>query len=285
MPEQGQIKMMYLLGAGRSGTTLMAAALNNAHERILSLGELHQFKEHLIGAKQCSCGKDLEGCAFWGQIIRRLPKEIGPQLQQCEQKEKHRNIPKLLFSSKSDLIYLKVQEDILEQIKANEPTKLFLDSSKYIARYLLLSRSQKISIKGIYVVRDIRGVINSFSKQVQTPKKPLATIIYYMLVNFFAQLVCWSDKRVIKVKYEDFVEHPNEQIQRIQRHVFGEDNKGLTLSKELKMPHIIGGNRMKHSERIVISPDYKWKKTISKNKQAIYYLAALPFMIINRYKI
>ena len=38
---------------------------------------------------------------------------------------------------------------------------------------------KQFDLKVIFVVRDVRGVINSFSKNVQTSKKPLRTILYY----------------------------------------------------------------------------------------------------------
>ena len=41
------INIIYLLGAGRSGTTLLATLLNN-HDSIKTLGEMHQFFEFLF---------------------------------------------------------------------------------------------------------------------------------------------------------------------------------------------------------------------------------------------
>ena len=277
--------MAYLLGAGRSGTTLMAAVLDNADERIHSVGELHQFREHLNGDKPCSCGEYLQNCPFWKNIVAQLPEDMEVQLEHGEKKEWHTNIPRLLFSKKPDLEYVRTQEILVGEIAKKVPSKVILDSSKYIGRYLLLRRSTQISIKGIYVVRDVRGVINSFSKQVQTPKTPFGTIVYYLLINFFGQLVCWMDKDVIKVKYEDFVEHPKQNLNRISGHLFGKDNNELTLPSELEMPHIIGGNRLKHNKQITISPDYKWKKNMGRGKQILYYIAAFPLMMLNRYRI
>lgn len=285
MHKNNQIQVLYLLGAGRSGTTLMATVLNASKKEITSVGEVHQFREHLVGGKHCSCGKSLETCEFWKKIVTKLPKKIEKQLAECEKKEKHKKIPSLFLNMQPDNEYLESQESVFRQISVNSPGNIILDSSKYIARYLLLSRSDRISIKGIYVVRDIRGVINSFKKKVQTSKPPIATIVYYFLINFFGQLVCWLDSRVIKVKYEDFIEEPTSQLLRIQHHVFWVEDKKLTLPEEMEIPHIIGGNRIKHNKKISISPDYKWKKLLSRRKQILYYLAVWPFMMINRYKI
>jgi hypothetical protein len=272
------------LGAGRSGTTLLATILNT-NEDVVTLGEMHQFKDYLNGEKACSCGEKLQACPFWKEIQQALPQSTIEGLEYCEKCENHKNIPKLLFTKKPNQVYLGTQENIFQNISKQSPKKALLDSSKYIGRYLLLSKSKNLNIRGIYVVRDIRGVINSFNKKVQTPKLPISTILYYGLINFFGQLVCWMDRKVVKVKYEDFVDNPRMELERINKHVFLGEEKKVTLPEFLEVPHIIGGNRMKSEKKIHISPDFKWKTNINRGRQIVYYLALLPFMLINNYKI
>src|SRR5690606_34827606 len=117
--------------------------------------------------------------------------------------EGHRYIPSILLGRKASSDYITSQEKLFTAISNHTNKNWTLDSSKYIGRFLLLNQIPDINIKGIYVVRDVRGVINSFNKQVQTPKNPINTIFYYLLTNIFGQLVCWMNKDVIKLKYED----------------------------------------------------------------------------------
>ena len=42
-----RINIVYLMGAGRSGTTILASLLG-ANKDILTVGEMHQFLEHII---------------------------------------------------------------------------------------------------------------------------------------------------------------------------------------------------------------------------------------------
>ena len=278
--------IIYLLGAGRSGTTLMATVLNS-HPNIKTIGEMHQFFEHLKEGKFCSCGLSLEECEFWNTVLSQLKldaKTINEHYKTTTIKEGHRNILKLLLTKQIDKGYLETQIPVFEAI-ANQTEKAWLlDSSKYIARYLLLRQSNELKVKGIYVVRDLRGVINSFGKQVQTPKSPVATIFYYALINCFGQLVCWLDKNVMKVRYEDFVSNPEQTLARIYKHVF-EKREGVVLPSNYEMPHIIGGNRMKANKTITIKNDVKWKALISRPKQIAYYIVLAPMMLLNRYKI
>ncbi|MDT0606241.1 sulfotransferase [Croceitalea rosinachiae] len=282
-----RVSLIYLLGAGRSGTTLLATVLNN-HPKIKTLGEMHQFFEHLEHSRPCSCGVPLNVCDNWSPIIEELgytKKDVVDIIKLTKKKQKHKNILTLLLFNKSQPEYIKIQNSIFEKINNKLGDKWLLDSSKYIARYLMLKQSEINKIKGIYMVRDVRGVINSFSKKVQTTKTPVSTIVYYYLINFFGQIVCWLDKDVIKVKYENFTENTEETLVEIYNHIFDLDLQGYQLEETYEIPHIVGGNRLKSSGKIRIKIDDKWKKNISRPKQIIYYILSFPLMIFNRYKV
>jgi len=285
--KNNKVKLIYLLGAGRSGTTVMASLLN-AHSDIQTAGEMHQFLEHLAENKKCSCGEYLNFCQTWSKVLSDLQLDldsIDSEMDIVLRAEQHRNILQLMFAKKSNEKYLNSQEKIFESVSNTCKNKYVLDSSKYIARYLLLKQSSKISIKGLYIVRDVRGVINSFNKKVQTPRRPISTILYYLLINFFAQIICWYDSDVIKVRYEDFVKKPNIELQRIYNHIFKEGKIKAELPEVFDVPHIIGGNRLKSNKQIKISADNHWKTAITRTKQICYYILAFPIMFINKYKI
>ena len=288
--KNNNVNVIYLLGTGRSGTTIMATVFNE-HPNIHTVGEMHQFLEHVVLSKRCSCGEKLTECTFWSSIVRQLnltEEQLKNALELSSNMEQHHNIPKLLLKGKVDNRYVRIQEEIFKLIAKDNPNKHFLDSSKYIARYLSLKRNKSMNVKGIYVVRDVRGVINSFQKKVQTPRNPISTIIYYLAVNVFGELVCRMDKDVIKVKYEDFIEDPDNTFMKIHNHCFNISDshlKPITSISEFEMPHIIGGNRMKVNKTIVLKKDEKWKEVIPRTYQIIYYIMTLPFMLINKYKI
>ena len=283
----GKIPLLYLLGAGRSGTTIVATVLN-AHPEICTVGEMHQFLQYLYKGGICSCGEPLNDCEFWKKILDDLQwdrEKINEDYAYSENKERHRNIGKLLLSRRVDKLYLDIHEAIFTSIQKHASKEAFLDSSKYISRFLLLRKSKVLNTKGIFIVRDIRGVIHSFNKQVQTPRKPWSSILYYLAINLYGELVYRLDKNVIKIKYEDFIDNPGVQLEQIYKHIFDKHQKEVILQEVFEMPHIIGGNRMKKQNKISIRKDLEWKSSIKRYKQIIYYIAALPLMILNGYKI
>jgi hypothetical protein len=280
------------MGAGRSGTTILATVLGGVKE-ITTLGEMHQFLDHLLNKNPCSCGEQLNDCHFWSPIVANLQKKYTKEdlikINNHNIKvENHNHIIKSLISS--DKKYVTFQQELIALIKEQKPSEYYLDSAKYISRALQLSKIKGLNVKIVYLVRDVRGVINSFGKKVQTTKSPLSTIVYYSVINFFGQWVYWilGKKKVLKLRYEDFVETPRNTLNQIQNFaacdMFEAINK-LESNEPFNMPHIIGGNRMTEKSSVKLKSDLQWKKNISRPKQMAYYFLTLPFMLLNKYKI
>ena len=282
MKDNNTINLIYLLGAGRSGTTLLATLLND-HNDIDTVGEMHQFYEFLEQDKNCSCGKKMCSCSVWN-LPQDLSINISAKREYCKKVESHKKIPSLLLAKKNDHCYNDIQEELFSTLKRRRPSKWHLDSSKYIARFLLLNRNKKFNVKGIYLVRDPRGVVNSFQKKVQTSKSPLSTLIYYNLINLFGEIVYRTNNDVLKVRYEDLVEEPEKTLSKIYEHVFEKKSTIINIPKNFVIPHIVGGNRIKTSRKIQLKKDDKWLKNILRYKQIIYYYLCFPFMKINKYK-
>lgn len=278
--------IIYLLGSGRSGTTLLAAILNSTPE-VNAFGELHQFYTHLNSNLECSCDNKLTDCEFWTKVLSHLQiteNELNRFVIKQNREEEHKFIPLLLLGKKASKDYITSQENLFHSI-TNFKNNWILDSSKYVGRFLLLKQIKNLNLKGIYVVRDIRGVINSFNKQVQTPKKPINAIFYYLFTNTFAQLVCWLNKDVVKLRYEDLVDNPLNEVDKIYTSLLNSKKNMFNLNEVFDIPHIIGGNRLKSRKSITIKKDIAWKQNITRTNQIIYYLLCFPFMLINRYKI
>lgn len=283
------------MGAGRSGTTAIATFLGG-HPKIQPLGEMHQFYDHLRDGLSCSCGKKLESCSFWSKILKDLPADIvehPASIQKLSDKlEYHSSIPKHICRriKKSDLeTYNFYQEKLFQAISRQSNAPYFLDSAKYIGRNLSLRKSNRINLKTIFIVRDVRGVINSFSKNVQSSRTPLSTIFYYYMVNITAMIVTLFSPKgtVLKLKYEDFMHQPESCLNRIGDFL---DMEMDSIKQQIKwnepffIEHIIGGNRLKQNTSINFLPDEKWKRKISRLNQIVYYIITAPLMLLNGYK-
>lgn len=286
--------IIYILGAGRSGSTILATTLNN-HEEIHYVGELHHFFSYVKSNSQCSCGKTIRSCEFWKKVLNGLPRSYKDDPQKfehlCNKMEYHSSIPLHLMGFKKDKQFDKykdVQENLISSIHQETSSRYILDSAKYIGRFLALKKIFKNQVKVIFLVRDLRGVICSFKKNVQTQNSPLKTYIYYMVINMTAHFLNILPKfKILKIRYEDIVDHPASTFHQIGNFLdleLSECAKKIEEQKPFKMPHIIGGNRLKVSSNIIIKKDQKWLEVMPTYKRILFYLLAFPLMIINKYK-
>jgi len=287
------MKLIYLLGAGRSGTTALASILGN-NDTIQTIGEMHQFYDHLRNDKKCACGQLLKDCSFWSKIISKLPNKIVEQPNKIQelsdQLEYHSSLPKHLFGLHKTIdikTYNFFQSAILNPTLKEAGTSYLLDSAKYVGRYLALRKNPNLKITGIYIVRDVRGVVHSFQKKVQSSRKPISAIFYYLSVNLVAQFIYLRNKRsIIKIRYEDLIQDPINILQKIEKKLtldFSDIKQKIDKKGAFEIGHIIGGNRLKYNQTLTLSSDEKWKKEIPRNKQILYYLLSFPVMLINRY--
>lgn len=284
--------LLYIMGAGRSGTTALATFLGNNKE-ILNIGEMHQFFEHLDEEKKCSCGNQLNECEFWNnKITNNLLHSLSENRELSEKMESHSSIIKHilhLFSKKEIKQYNKIQYQLLNTIHSDSKQPILIDSAKYIGRALALNDIKQLDLKVIYVVRDVRGVINSFSKKVQTSKSPLSTIVYYLFLNSVAEFVArfFFRRKIIKIRYEDMIESPIKLFDKLEKFI----NVDLTDIKEkikneqpFSVGHIVGGNRLKKNKKIYFRKDIGWKENFSFLKRVFYYILAAPIMFLNKYR-
>lgn len=293
---ENKVNLIYLMGAARSGTTALATFLGG-HDEINSVGEMHQFFEHLEQDKTCSCGEPLTSCPFWSKIIQELPTIMINESKEkqifCKQFEYHTAALNLLLGryNKEQLKhYHELQNNILTSIKANRKSQYILDSAKYIGRHLSLRKNKQISIKTFYVVRDVRGVINSFSKNVQSSRNPLSTIFYYLAINITSEIIfrVSSKNSIQKIQYEEFFENPEKSLIAIGHFLKLDMHsviKAINQNETFVIGHIIGGNRLKNEQKIKIRTDNSWKNNQSRFWQIIYYIMASPVMLLNKYKI
>ena len=249
-------KVIYVLGAGRSGTTVIDIVLGN-NDDIFSCGELVRYSE--LKAEPHGFPPDSENYIFWKNIEQklfdRLPSSHDELFRISRKLEFHPsfffNLFKLTSRKNKQLYkeYINTFFDILfESIEQN----IVVDSSKYAGRGLGLLRALKYDLFIIYVVRDPVRVINAFAKTdvEQMPKKYWVANIYYFLINFICRIVTMMAKkpRVYPLKYENFLSNPAKELENIQE-AFGIDlSRSIqTVSEngDFEVGHLFEGNRIR----------------------------------------
>lgn len=280
------LQLIYLVGAGRSGTTILAAMLGE-NESIDWRGELIHLSGWNDADNICSCGSALNDCAFWKS--HDIAEVLGPAVKTSHEFERHGRLVAALLNPKHfSAAYESRQAALVGAL--GMPGHWVLDSSKYVGRALGLSSCSQIDAKFIYVVRDARGVIYSFGKNVQTRRGVFGACAYYFLVNLAAQLAIAMrlKGRCHKLRYEDLVANPGKELERIGKFLcidFSAVARKAEAGGGFFAEHIAGGNRWAKSGPASLSPDTEWRKQMGWGKRLIVYLLCFPFQIVNRYGI
>ncbi|MDM8566929.1 sulfotransferase [Candidatus Halobeggiatoa sp. HSG11] len=257
------MKIIYIISTGRSGSTILDILLGNG-EDILSCGELNRYVIREGSPTYWRHKKGFPTQVFWENIKAKLETKfpIGLDMQKLNdivsKYEYHSDFFKLSNNKKEFAIYSDFITKLNATIFENIEQSTIVDSSKYPARALKLDEILDCDIDFIYLQRDPRGVVKSFSKQgiTQSSKSWLAANIYYLSVNLLCKFTVFKLKKnhkVIKIKYESLVGQPVETLKFIQREL--QINLQPVIDKIqtddfLIVGPLFEGNRMRMTDKV-----------------------------------
>jgi len=217
------------MGAGRSGTTLLAILLGNSNG-FVSCGELNRFPRHR-GEPPLVEPESPRG-RFWKQVRERLRDRTTrldfDRLSALEHRlAYHTGALQALLSigGESDQAqYGGYVRDLYESLFEVSGASTLIDSSKYPARALRVHQAlagTSTRVVFIYLRRDPVEVVRSFAKQgIEQPSKSwIAANVYYAAVNALCLLAAgWLRRRgreVVVVSYEDLLRDPRATVRNI----------------------------------------------------------------------
>ncbi len=248
----GRIKVLYVAGFGRSGSTLLGNILGQVGG-FVSVGELHLIWKHgLILNKICGCGVPFEGCGMWQRILDEAfggTSHVDPRkmihLRESWARTKH--IPLMLVPSGRRLVkrrlaeYLDNLERLYRAVQTTTGSRVIVDTSKFSSYGFVLGMVPSVDLHVVHLVRDPRAVAYSFylRKRLQPdPEAPKYTIqdslagssLRWVARNLSTEAF-WrhSRKRYLMLRYEDFVAEPRKAITRVL---------GLVQEGTTRLPHV-----------------------------------------------
>ena len=68
--QQKKIKILYITGTGRSGSTLLNRLLD-LHPRIFGVGEIFHLDAYYMHNDLCSCGQPVRECPIWSRVVKK----------------------------------------------------------------------------------------------------------------------------------------------------------------------------------------------------------------------
>ena len=314
----GDVKFIYILGTGRSGSTLIDILLGNS-KKLNSLGEIYHTFSCWIKDKECSCGQVCSECVFWSKVKKQFLKEYSESdlenLKKIQNKyERSIFAPLLIFlnniyPTENFKIYQKQIQLLFTSISANSSEPIFIDSSKNPFRAYMLLHIFKENIYIVHLVRDGRGALWSWIKSGTIPPfgvtiqkgknevpensgqyywwTPWMYSISWLVYNIFSSGVTFmaGPQKAIRIQYEDILRHPADSLKRLEN-LIKEDLSDLAERLKNKLPlkpgHLIAGNRLRHLKEIHLKqPDEEWRTKLFKKYNNIFWM--LSGWLLKRY--
>lgn len=259
--------ILYVMGTGRSGTTILEVLLTNDNE-IASTGELkHIFRDGYIRDLPCACGRLGRECELWSGVracAGWTHEDCVRYARAIEALESHRNFPRVLIGAtdrKQLALHTQATTAIFRSVGRLTNSRVVVDSSKYPSRALLLARMYPEKVRVLCITRSAAGLIAAFQKKnqgEQHPKGRLAASLYYLYVLGCMYFVRRQLRgRCLTIRFEDLNRDPLAVLERI------ESWSGVSLAhaKEkiatggyFQVGHIVTGNRLRKQGKVKFDP-------------------------------
>ncbi len=295
---QKTIRVIYIAGTGRSGSTLLATLLGS-HADVFSAGELCNLNRAWQAGEFCSCGVRADQCEIWRRVFDRWQDRVAPSaiddyplLQ--SRFERLRRWPRVLWqrrmpSSETFRQYAAQTRALLEAICEVSGKTTIVDSSKKSARFGSLSGIANVDVRVIHLVRDIRAVAWSQKKPyrqdrakgLQRPICPTAawqTTAAWLLGNL-ATVSARNSSRLAStlIRYEDLVTDTDETICRISKLTdidFSQVSSAAVRGEPLRVDHQIAGNRLRMLGAVRFRPDWEWHDHLAPQDRRVCWALA-----------
>jgi hypothetical protein len=260
------MKVVYIAGYGRSGSTVLDILLGN-HSKIAGVGEVtYLLEDYAERNRPCSCGMPYRECGFWKDLFLNgfPPPELTRLLRKVE---KLSFVPRLLLAfitSKDRGSYRAYQERLFGHIAAQTGKPFVVDSSKsarkVAGRFLALNRLGGQDVYVVHLVRDgwatmesltVTGSNWALEGRSHSAKWPgLRAAFGWVCTNVWTSMLgkFLVPNRYQRLFYEEFVADPATVIRRIGGFC-GFDPEELIAHIDrndyFQVGHMVGGNRIR----------------------------------------
>lgn len=260
-----KVVVLYIMGAGRSGSTLLDIVLGNV-DGAFSCGEIRKFAR-LDGRPHGFLPKS-ECYEFWDEVRHRVKTALGlERLSELnylhEGLESHRRFPSAVLRvliSRKPQNYIDYVDTLYSSISEISGKRILIDSSKYPARALLLSKFSSHDVYCISLTRSRSSVVKSFLKKgiEQPDKSALAANLYYFAnrIMSFVVSALLPGSRVIHIAYENLVSNPACEMDKLNDGLpidFAKVKEAILNEAVLNVGYLFEGNRIRLKKNIKLA--------------------------------
>lgn len=248
------LKVIYVMGAGRSGSTILGVALGNC-KSVFYAGELDKWLTR-------SGVPSLEGSertAFWSAVGEQVDASdlFGFHARALERSSALFSLRRWRARRRLRARYRQVSEDLYRAIARVAGATHIVDTSHYPLRARELQRLDRIELYLIFLVRNAQRVVESLGRS-DVPERRFDTVranAYLWLTHLLSLYVFLhhpSGQRVL-LKYEDLLADPEGVVGDLLDRVGAADSTPDFTSLHTGVP--IQGNRLLRTPIVALQGD------------------------------
>jgi hypothetical protein len=309
--DEPPVKVLSIVGTGRSGTTVLAAILGEV-PGFFNAGELHWiWGRSLEDQSPCGCGCPPAECPVWSRVVEgalgvspedQADGRVGRVTTRVGGFEKEvlarRNRWRLLrtpdqpVGSWPALDQMRhVTADLYSNLVDVTGARVIVDASKRPEDAAVLAGVPSVEQYFLHIVRDPRAVVFSWSRPKASPDgrtvmrrmRPPRIVLAWLENNASAE---WLRRHVppdrwFFTTYEEFVSQPARTISDVLTFM-QEGGKAPFVTDDtvlLDVNHTLLGNPDRfRTGAITITPDDVWRSQMPRRRRLIVQIATLPLM-------
>lgn len=229
--------VLFVAGVPRSGSTLLELMLGQL-PRHCDVGELfYMWSGGVLRDQRCACGERFSMCPFWGEVGQKAfgGWDVALAREMISLQERVDRTPRLLLLGLGALVpahrravarYLTLVRRVYGAVADVSGAEVVVDSTKRPSTAFLLARDPHIELRIAHVVRDPRGVLNSWSREVALPQeagprshlkaRPARQVLRrWLTVNLMFEWLRLRGVPTERVRYEDIAATPVDVMTRM----------------------------------------------------------------------
>ena len=292
------MKVLYILGRGRSGSTILANVLGEI-DGFFSAGEVRELWDPIVTrSSPCACGATIAQCEVWGPVLERLSDVDVEQVAGWQHEiVRESNIRRLLACRDGCGWpaldgYARVMERVYGELHEVTGCSVIVDSSKRPSYAAFLEMLDGVEAYFVHLTRDPRASAYSWRARKYESvrggevkqRNAFDSTLRWNLLNVGAEMLLRQVpvNRRLRLRYEDFAAEPKPTIERI-RDLVGESNRALPFTDDrtvvLGPNHTIAGNPSRfRTGELVVRDTGEWREEQSPASRWIATALALPFL-------
>ncbi|MEL7155931.1 MAG: sulfotransferase [Actinomycetota bacterium] len=297
----GRLKVLFIGGLGRSGSTLVELLLNEMGPAV-SVGEtIHLWERGVANNERCACGRNFDRCPHWSAVGEKAfggwdRIDLDDVISLRWSVDRSRRLPAIARRhrqggpSDDERRYLEHLRLVLQASAAvTGGPELLLESSKHLSTAALLALDDAIDLRVLHLVRDPRGVAYSWTKEVERPEtatdggpgelmpiyRPHRTALRWVTDNLGFDALS-TRVPTLRLRYEDVLARPVASLSAIAG-LCDLDPTGIDLGfldgdrATVSAPmHSVAGNPMRFGGReVTLRLDDAWRRELDPAKRRL----------------